>query len=382
MPSSSSGARVTPFHEQILKVALFPLARTADEWAVLTTHPEDLWAPDARQLLPLLSRALVDAGIDDPVVAHLMQTARLAWADNQLKFERLDAALEVLDSVGIRSMALKGVPLALKHYPDPSLRPMMDFDLLIDPEQAADAVVALERAGWTLEWTIVPDFVARTYEVPCRSHDGLGILDLHWRLVPWVARSWTDRDLAIWRDAQPLAIADRVTLAPADHDLLLHVILHAYLSGWAYVPRWVADVVVLLRSSTGTLDWERFVDRVVRAHLTLPVADALGYVASTFEAPVPQSVHDGLSGARSTRRERRKHQRGERELISSRDWLLGDFSELRTSWARISVNYSRFGVLSSIGPFLRGRTHVDHVWTLPFVVARRRFQRVALTSRG
>ena len=33
MPSSSSGARVTPFHEQILKVALLPVARTGDEWA-------------------------------------------------------------------------------------------------------------------------------------------------------------------------------------------------------------------------------------------------------------------------------------------------------------------------------------------------------------
>lgn len=375
MPSSSNGARVAPFHEQILKVALLPSARTAEEWAVLGTRPGDLWAPDARQLLPLLSHALVDACVDDPAVARLMQTARLAWASNHVKFERLDAALEVLDSAGIRSMALKGVPLALKHYPDPSLRPMTDVDLLVDPENAADAVGVLQHAGWTLEWTIVPDFVSRTYEVPCRSRDGLGLLDLHWRLVPWVARSWSGRDLALWQDAEALPITDHVTSAPATHDLLLHVILHAYLSGWAHVPRWVADVVVLLRSSTGALDWERFVDRVLRAHLALPVADALTYVASTFEAPVPRSVHDRLAATRTTRRERSKHRRGEGELVSPRHWFLGELGELRTSWARISVNYSRLGALSSMGPFLRGRTHVEHVWTLPFVVARRRLQR-------
>lgn len=154
MPPSSSDARVTPFHEQILEAALLPVARTRGEWAKLMTRPEDLWAPDTRQLLPLLSRALVDARIDDPVVPRLMQTARRAWVDNQLTFERLGAALEVLDSVGIRTLALKGVPLALTHYADPSLRPMVDFDLLVDPEQAADAVGALRHAGWTLEWTL------------------------------------------------------------------------------------------------------------------------------------------------------------------------------------------------------------------------------------
>jgi hypothetical protein len=374
MPSSPTGARVTPFHEQILKVALLPAARTGDEWARLRTRPEDLWAPDTRQLLPLLARALVDAAIDDPVVPQLMQTARRVWADNQLTFERLGAALEVLDSVGIRTLTLKGVPLALRHYPDPSLRPMVDFDVLVDPEHAADAVDALEHAGWPPESAPVTDFVARTTEVPLRSPDGHGILDLHWRLIPGVTRSWTERDLAVWQDATTLSVARRVTLAPADHDLLLHVILHAYRSGWARVPRWVADVVVVLRNATDTLDWERFVDRVLGAHLTLPVTDALDYVSSAFEAPVPRSVRGRLRGARSTRRERRKHELATRELVSSRHWLLGDLGALRTSWARISVNYSRPGELASIGPFLRGRTRVDHLWTLPFVVVRRRHQ--------
>jgi hypothetical protein len=133
-------------------------------------------------------------------------------------------------------------------------------------------------------------------------------------------------------------------------------------------------VVVLLRSS---LDWDRFLNRVLRARLALPVADALEYVATTFEAPVPQSVRGALGEARPTRRERRKHHRAARALVLQRHWLFGDAAHLRTSWARTSVNYSRIGALSSIGPFLRGRTHVDHIWTLPFVVARRRILGVA-----
>jgi hypothetical protein len=372
MPSSSFAARVTPFHEQILRTALLPVERTRGEWAALLTCPGDLWAPDAHQLRPLLSRALVDAGIDDPIVPQLLQETRRVWVDNQLKFERLGEAVEVLDAAGIRTMALKGVPLALTIYAAPSLRPMADVDLLVDPDRAADAVAALAARGWTIEWELVDDFVARKSEVPCRSPDGHAVLDLHWRLVPWVGRSWAARDPAVWHDATPLAVHGHVTLAPAAHDLLLHVILHAFRSGWACVPRWVADVTLLVRSATSTLDWDPFVDRVLRARLALPVADALEYVASAFEAPVPRSVHDALRAARSTSRERRKVRRAERPLVVQRHRLFGEAADLRTGWARVSVNYSRFGAFASIAPFLRGRMHVDHVWTLPFVVARRR----------
>ena len=52
--------------------------------------------------------------------------------------------------------------------------------------------------------------------------------------------------------------------------------------------------------------------------------------------------------------------------------MLGDAPDLVTSWARTSVNYTRAGACTSFGPFLRGRTHVDRLWTLPVVVARRR----------
>jgi len=381
MPSSSSGARVTPFHEQVLKTALLPVERTGGEWAKLGVRSEDLWAPATRQLLPLLARALVDARVEDPVVPQLMHTARQAWFENQLTFERLGAALEILDSADVPTMALKGVPLALTCYADPSLRPMGDFDLLVHPGHAATAVAALRRAEWPIEWELDPDFVARTSEVPCWSPDGHAVLDLHWRLVPWVTGSWTDDDPALWREAVPLTVDERATLAPADHDLLLHVILHAFRSGWRHVPRWVPDVVTLVRSASHTLDWDRFVDRVLRGRLAVPVADALGYVTTTFDAPVPDDVERALREARTTYRQRRKYHVAQRELVVRRHWLLGEATDLRIGWARASVNYSRIGAFRSLGPFLQGRTHVDHVWTLPIVVARRRV-RALTTNRG
>jgi hypothetical protein len=298
---------------------------------------------------------------------------------NQLVFHRLGGALDVLAAAGVRTMALKGVPLALRHYQDLSLRPMGDFDLLVEADAASDAVAALRRSGWTFEWTLPPDFVARSYEAPCRPPDGTGILDLHWRLVPWVGRHASAPDPELWEAATPLAVGDHTTLGPAPHDLLLNVIQHAYKSGWLEVPRWVADVVVLLRSSGETFDWERLVERAAPTALALPVGDALAYVAGTFGAAVPESVHGALARYRASRRELRKHRRAQRPLTRKRHRFLGGSEDLLTGWARGSINYTRLGAIQSVGPYLRGRMHVERLWTLPFVVVARRVHR---TERG
>jgi hypothetical protein len=334
-----------------------------------------LWEPATSQLLPLLCRSLLDAGIDDPDLPRLEQAMSTAWLGNQLLFHRVGGALDVLSAAGVRTMGLKGVPLALRHYPDLSLRPMGDFDLLVEATAAPDAVDALRAAGWTLEWTLPPEFVDRTFEVPCRPPEGTGILDLHWRLVPWVGRSANAEDPELWEAATPLAVAGHVTLGPAAHDLLVHVILHAFKSGWADVPRWLADVVTVLRTAGDTLDWDALVDRVAHSPVALPVGDALSYVAGTFDAAVPEPVTAALAGFRPTRRERRKYHRAQRPITKERQRILGGIPDLRTGWARAGINYTRRGALRSVAPFLRGRTHVDRLWTLPVVVTARRLRR-------
>ena len=369
MRPSSSGARVTPFHEQILKTALVPAERTGDEWLKLRARPKISGRRSRGNCCHCCRRAR-GRGHRRPGRSGLMQTARHAWVDNQLTFERLGAALDVLDCAGIRTMALKGVPLALAHYPDPSLRPMVDFDLLVDAEQAADTIAALRRAGWCAEWTLGTDFVSRTSEVPCRSSDDHAVLDLHWRLVPWVGRSWTrtippcgTARSTPRRGSYDAGASGPRSLAPRDPARLP--------VGMGAVPRWVADVVVLVRTSgatpsSGTGSCSGCCTRIS----ALPVADALEYVATTFAAAVPDHVRGTLDWARSTRRERRKHRCGERERSVTAPLAVGRSDGSQDRLGSNQRNFSRIGALSSIVPFLRGRTHVDHLWALPFVVAR------------
>ena len=372
---NATGARIAPPHEHLLLVALGPRACRADRWRRLHDRREQLQEPGASQLLPLLGRSLVEAGVDDPELPRLEQAASQAWLSNQLLVHRLGGALDVLAAAGVRTMALKGVPLALGYYQDLSLRPMGDFDVLVEAEAAPTAIDALRAAGWTLEWRLPPDFVSRTYEMPLRPPGHTGILDLHWRLAPWIGRSADAPDPALWEAATPLEVGDHITLAPAPHDLLLNVIQHAYKSGWAEVPRWVADAVVLLRSSRDALDWDIFVDRVASTALALPVGDALSYVTVTFDAPVPAAVVAALTSRRATRRERRKHRVAQRPLRRAPQPVLGGAEDLRIGWARTSINYSRAGAAKSLSAYLRGRMHVERLWTLPFLVIARRVRR-------
>ena len=367
--------RLRPLHEQLSRIALGQDSGDIARACVRRTLSLDATVdPDVARLMPLVFQTLQGSGADSAELAELRRFARSSSADNQLLFRHLEHVLAVLASADVEAMVLKGVPLALLHYPRPGLRPMSDFDVLVRPRDAPTALAAVTAAGWEADWMLRPDFVVRGFEVPCSRPGGESVLDLHWRLVPWVNRDGSADDTALWSSAVPLAIGGQRAWAPAPDDLVLHVILHAYRAGWDEVPRWVTDVVLVLRTEGDTFAWDRFVDRVSRGHLAAPVLEALRYVATEFQAPVPDAVLRRLTGE-PTRRELYKHHLASRPIVTERDWLFGETRDLRTAWARASINLTRRGAASTVGPFLRLRTNVDRLAALPFAVVARRARR-------
>jgi hypothetical protein len=132
-----TGPWLAPIHEPILQATLLSRDRAAEAWATLRRDPAGLRARSSRELLPLLVRSLDGADVLRDEDAARMRTARDAtWFENRRLFATVARALEALDDAGIRTMVSKGVPLALHHDPDPSLRPMADADLLVAPEHA------------------------------------------------------------------------------------------------------------------------------------------------------------------------------------------------------------------------------------------------------
>ena len=229
-------------------------------------------------------RALVEAGVEDPHLARLKGVVRRAWYDNQRLFHGVGTALDALEAAGVRAILLKGVPLVLQCYPEIGLRPMEDVDVLVEPGRAAEAVAALEQAGWPSDsnrdrpWDR-PFGEQMLHQVNCRSADGFPI-DLHWRYVPWIARDGSGQDPGLWARARPLDVVGHHALSPSPDDLLLLVILHAYRAGWATAPRWIADTTFLVRAlgRRARLGSPRR-SATVQGHLVVPVRDALEFVA-------------------------------------------------------------------------------------------------------
>ncbi len=125
---------------------------------------------------------------------------------------------------GIETLVLKGPVLAKWLYPD-EVRPYVDSDLMVAPENRARAVGVLERMGFVEHCPWMP--TPLSMDIGCTEFSrGDGIVDLHCRLqgldgdpdAIWVC-------LAAGADRQ---VIGGVELRVPDRDaVLLHVVLHA-----------------------------------------------------------------------------------------------------------------------------------------------------------
>jgi hypothetical protein len=180
---------------EVARVALGPSEQTATRWAALRARHSPDALDDGRvyPLLPLVGEALTTAGVADPDLGRMRGLRRHTFVTQQLLLADLIGALDVLEEVGARALLLGGVPLALLHYPDPSLRPTAEAEVLVSVD-AVDAVVgALERAGWVRSGgggggaRPARDLTRRLSSLRFVAPAERCTLVLHWRLVPWLA---------------------------------------------------------------------------------------------------------------------------------------------------------------------------------------------------
>ena len=107
----------------------------------------------AQRLEPLLCWQAERGGWALPeTVAAAWRSARRDAAIAALAQQAaLRLALARLGEAGIAAVALKGVALAWRHYPEAALRPMRDIDLLVPHARAIEAFAVLTAAGFVPE---------------------------------------------------------------------------------------------------------------------------------------------------------------------------------------------------------------------------------------
>jgi hypothetical protein len=118
----------------------------------------------------------------EPVVAAVLKATPGAISDDarraffalasrhrQLAIVREDAIdrlLAAFSAAGIPAVLLKGAVLAHQIYPAPQLRPMLDIDVLIDPDQAKSAVKAASDVGYRFASRHSSKFAGRLHHLP------------------------------------------------------------------------------------------------------------------------------------------------------------------------------------------------------------------------
>ena len=243
---------------------------------------------------------LAQHGDGVPGVPAALRTEALARRDRARRAQlQTDADLTVaghaLDQVGIPWACLKGPVLTAVHARAGADRAAADLDLLVPPARLRDALAALTAAGGSL---VNRNLTLLRRELPgelaLRGRFGT-LLDLHWTLVNRARRrAHTSVSTAALLDrAAPVRLAGRPVPALDPDEALVHVCLHAALSGATRVS-WLLDVALSVQDRA--VDWSRVTHGAHAWGVAVPVGLVLARSATLLGTPVPLPVLRSLAG--------------------------------------------------------------------------------------
>ena len=227
----------------------------------------------AQRLEPLLAWQAERGGWPVPkCIGETWQEARRHAALAALAQQAaLRLALAKLGDAGIAAVALKGVALAWRHYPEAALRPMRDIDLLVPEDRAIEAFDLLTAAGFasdTADAEILRQALADDHQLPAQYHPGLGVtIELHHRLGdPPQRRGYRVPQLdpaGVLARAVTIDCGGTMVACPAPQDLAAHLIVHAlYGHRLDCGPLVLADLHFL--AADRAVDWAALRERAAR----------------------------------------------------------------------------------------------------------------------
>jgi len=176
----------------------------------------------------------------------------IARAQAQRADTQLAEMLQLLASRGLPAMPFKGPLLAHAAYPDPSLRPCLDLDLMVHPDDVRHVVRCLQEAGFVHQAGLDHGGVAalRRYagEYIMFRQDSLPV-EPHWRPAPWTMAFDIDTE-SLWRRAQPGSFLGADCYLPTPEDHLFLLALHGAKEQWHKL-KWVVDIDAWQRAHPG-----------------------------------------------------------------------------------------------------------------------------------
>lgn len=241
---------------ELFAVNFTPCSSSEPEWdALIQEASEEL-------LLPAMRSRFVDLGWLDRIPPQIDRVLAAAEKYNRERNLHLIAealqATRLLNSIGIRPVALKGIAYLLNGTcTDPAIRYLLDIDLLIPARTIPEAVQLFKQHGYLDSATDILAPLRHHAPTLCRTGPAAPI-ELHHRIALGVC----DRLLPaqeVFARATPFEIDGAKLLIPSPTDLANHLILHSQLHNAykyrAFPPlRALYDLLLLTRSQP--IDWE------------------------------------------------------------------------------------------------------------------------------
>ena len=171
---------------------------------------------------------------------------------------------------------------------------MSDVDILVRRDNAEAATRYFLDRGWVCSDSYINNFdnlkslIAIRHGFNLRSPNDEKEIDLHWAIFP----TSLHRMRTIWDAAVTFELAGYTmrTLSPTDQ------LLHACAQGaeWNIVRpiRWIPDADTIL--SSGSVNWDRFIEQAIRFDLALPASDGLIVLRDLLGRAIPQKVIERL----------------------------------------------------------------------------------------
>jgi hypothetical protein len=176
-------------------------------------------------------------------------------------------------------IALKGLALLVRVYPQPGQRSMYDVDLLVHRSDLEHAENILQGLGYSFsnEGLGLSSLFQRESMGEVVYREGSVVVELHQHLV---AMSWfratTAFDLdALWARAIPAEIAGAPALRLCPEDEVLHLCYHTAIHHGLAHPHGYRDILGVLRVERDTLDWSILAERARAWRVSVAVWAAL-----------------------------------------------------------------------------------------------------------
>lgn len=242
------------------------------------------------RVVGLAYQALKDVeGVDAETLSKLASFHRQGLLGHLRVTAAVKQVHEALDPVGVPWLVVKGPVLVEVAYRRPGLRLYHDLDLLVAREAFADAIAALEGAGFRLvdrNWDLLRRHMIG--ELVVSSRHGPEV-DVHWdvlydreirRLLPIPVND-------LFRRAQPVRVGEVSVRRLDPTDTLIHLSMHACKQGGDRLV-WLKDIERSIANDPP--DWEAVVTRSMEWRVNLFVGAMVARAQAALGAAVPAEI--------------------------------------------------------------------------------------------